>query len=790
MKSATLSKQTVKLFIITCLTLFFLVGIGKFAFYLYGLNGLIDGMFPLAPVNHTGLSGIYARPLEIKPGLHLSPDDLALELSLLNYRKRSFPDTPGSYLNTANAVTIYSRSIIVNQTRVNPKKIRVSFDSNRVASIVDMASGEPLSKLPLEPLRLDLLNSSAHTPTAFIPLSEVPDLLIKTLIAVEDQQFYTHHGADFNAVLRALWVNFRKGYVAQGGSTLTQQLARHLFFSRKQTVQRKLDETLTAILLELKQSKQDILEAYINTVYLGQDGSHPIKGFNAAGEFYFGRSARDLNLNEIATLVGMLKGPSHYNPARFPERATKRRNLVLKLLAQQKLIPHDLARATRNEKITLYEPQKHLTFPACVDLTRRHYNQHESTTITKHKQTVRVYTTIDPIVQMKVEEGVREGFKKIETNHAMKTDDLETGVVVVSVGDCNVLSVVGGKAFRFDGFNRAIDIRRPIGSLVKPAYYLAALEKPETYHLMTLLDNAPFTLDLGTEGTWTPRNFSSTNQGKVPLFEALSQSYNIASVRLGLSLGLENCIAAINKLGFEKPIKQYPAILLGSLSMSPFEVAELYHTLASGGRFAPIHVIDNVYSSNLNSNGRFQTDTKQFYKKKESRFSEDSIYLLNTILQKAVSEGTVGDRFQQSTAHLQAAGKTGTTDDFRDNWFAGFSGDKLVVVWVGKDDYDPTDLTGAQGAFILWDEIMSRISHTPFAPEKPKTIQWVDIDPQTGFKIEEDECEAALCLPYITGFQPKQTIPCQEAKQFIKDNPPFQHWLQGVFGARNKKNRR
>lgn len=752
----------------------------KFSFYLYGLNKLIDGAFPL----HQGApSNIYARPLEIRTGAPLAPADLEWELKLLRYRKRPVIDTPGSYIRRSDDFTIYTRGLKYEKPRpdpstVEPRRVRVSFARKQVASIIDLSSGEHLKQVGLEPLKIGRLSNSDVRQHEFVSIQMIPQLLIKSIIAVEDQNFFKHRGADFRAVLRAIWVNLKKGYVAQGGSTITQQLARHLFFSREQTLERKIDETLAAFILELRLSKAEIMEAYINEVYLGQDGKQPIRGFSAAGEYYFGKSISDLDLNEIALLVGMLKGPSYYNPIRYPQRARRRRNLALQIMSRQQLVSYEQARAAVDEDVLLYAPQEKIKFPAFVDLARRHYKKYYDDGPTDptsgNRQNVRIVTTCDPIVQLKVEAGIREGFRKIEKRRHISLETLETGVVVISLASSQVLAAVGGRDFRFNGFNRALDARRPIGSLIKPAYFLAALEQPQAYNLMTRLDNSPLDLELAPGRHWKPRNYSKGLQGEVPLYRALSRSYNIASIRLGVALGLDHCIDVIHQLGYERRLQPYPAILLGSMSMSPLEVAEIYQTFALGGRHAPIWAIRNLHVGD-------QDATLTMQPTKERRFNQDAVYLLNIILQKAVSEGTIDTRVGTRTKDLHAAGKTGTTDDLRDNWFAGFSGDKLTVVWVGKDQNEPAMLTGAQGAFVIWDEIMARIAHIPFAPKISSNIEWVDIDPHTGFKIEAHGCEAAQSVPYISGFTPDQTITCQEAKQSGRDTRPFNQWLKGVL---------
>lgn len=777
----------------------FLAVTGQFSFYIYSLNTLINDSFPLCQSGLPGQEpqgyflqeshsvgrmynpraggGIYARSLEMQVGDHFAPDDLELELQLLHYRKRRGVDGSGSYWREGNSFSIHRRSERAGSQENPWKIIRIIFEGRKITSMVDFSSGQDLSSVRLEPLYLGEVSALYSRNRECIDLQEVPELLKKTVLAVEDQNFYGHHGADFKGVMRALCRNIQKGSVVQGGSTVTQQLVRYLFFSQEQTITRKLDETVMAYLLEMRFSKEEILESYINEIYLGQEGQRSITGFPVGAKYYFGKNLKEINYHEIALLVGLLKGPSYYNPFKFPERAKGRRNLVLQVMQQENVISHDQATMAAELDVDLRVPMKRKKYPAVVDLVKRQYKELLASQAEKGEKRVptapTLFTSWDPIVQHKVEEGIDEGVNRIEKRVGKKIDDLEIGVVVISRPEGKVLAVVGGRDYRFPGFNRAINIRRPIGSLIKPVYFLAALERPERYNVMTVLDNSPLTMEVGQAERWSPGNYSLEDQGEVKLYQALAHSYNTASIRLGLDLGLQQCLEYLKRLGFERKLPVYPSTLLGTVSMSPLEVAGIYASFASGGMYSPISILDSVSDGN-------EAKVRIISQKRERRASEAATFILNFILQKAVTEGTIDTRTFRASYALHAAGKTGTTDDLRDNWFAGYTGDMLAVVWVGKDTNKPAHLTGAQGAYVIWDEIMSRISKAPLKPHVPENIAWQRIEPTTGGAIKESECEIGQILPFTSGFEPHQLLSCNEAKQLGNHKGKFNQWLHGM----------
>lgn len=717
---------------------------------------------------------IYARPLELYPGLTLEADAFFQELSLLRYQSSGQLEFPGSLARSGNVFDLFTRPFKFEDGEEPRRKIRVVFNKRDVVSVTDTDSQTPLDLFRLEPVCIGALFSDEQEDRIPVTLEETPPLLINTLLAVEDREFYSHRGVDVSAVVRAIIANIRKRRMAQGASTLTQQLVRSLFLTRSQTLDRKIDEAVMAIALETHYDKNEILSAYINEVYLGQSGNRAVCGFGLASRHYFGRGLNELRSHETALLVGLLKGPSHYSPGRYPERAKRRRNTVLNIMAERGIITREEADTASREAIEIIRDtsRDRTMFPACLEAVQRGLAE-EYDRENLHTKGLRIFTSIDPLVQLRVERAAGEELKSIESRHRLEKGQLEIGIVVVSAQG-ELLAIVGGRDFRFRGFNRALDAMRPIGSLVKPAVYLTALGHPEKYGLTTLLDDSPIKTDDGEGGIWSPKNFDRVYHGRVPLYRALARSYNSATVRLGMELGLDDVFDTIGKLGMEREIQSYPSSLLGTMSMSPMEVAIMYQTLAQGGFHSPVRVIRGVYETGGDPVRRYPLNVRR-------NFEPGPVFLVNMILEKVLSEGTAVSASALLGSEMRAAGKTGTTDDLRDSWFAGFTGDCLTVVWIGRDDYKSTRLTGADGALQVWGRIMTGISRQSLDLPVPDTVTWARVDPDAGGLVEES-CEYAITMPYIKGFAPTETVPCrgieneEEPKEFF-----FKRWLRKLF---------
>ena len=657
---------------------------------------------------------VYARPLELFPGLAFTPEMLEEELQLAGYRREADATAAGGYSRQGNSFHIVTRDFTYPSGLEKSARLTLSFTGDRIGELSNTETHAPLSLVRLDPARIGSFHPRDNEDRLVLTRADIPELLIKTLLAVEDKGFYTHGGIAPVAILRALIANLRAGQTVQGGSTLTQQLVKNLFLSSSRTLRRKINEAIMAILLETHYSKDEILTAYANEIFLGQDGGRAIHGFGLASQFYFRRNLMDLSADQIAVLVGMIKGPSFFDPRRNPERCLQRRNLVLDIMLTQNLINReDHDRAVAAPLIPSGPVVGGFNrFPAFLDLVRRQLNQeYKEADLTSNG--LKILTTLDPQVQWQVEKQLAEGIPALEKIH--KRQDIEGAVVVSRRENGEILAVAGGRAPLESGFNRALDAKRPMGSLIKAAVYLAALTNG--YTLTSPVQDSAVSVAEGDGKRWRPRNFERREHGSVPLYLALAHSYNLATVNLGLAVGLEKVIKTAQSLGLPGTFPAYPSFLLGSAAPSPLDVAQMYQTLASGGFYVPQRAITAVLAAD-------NTVVKRYGLSVEQRFSPAAVFLLNAGLQHVVREGTARGLSSYLPSDLAVAGKTGTSDDLRDSWFAGFTGDKLAVVWLGRDDNKPTGMTGATGAMVIWGRIMQRLHPDPIKLTPPPGIQW------------------------------------------------------------------
>lgn len=693
---------------------------------------------------------VYARPLEVYPSMHLVPELFEKELILMGYQKRydsTELDSPGTYARMGDSFDLFLRAFDFGDEKLPLRRSRVRIKDNRVIQVKDIKAGSDREMDRLDPVVVGRFYPASMEDRVLVNLDQTPPLLEKTIIAVEDRNFYTHYGIDPKAIFRAILVNIKDRQLSQGASTLTQQLAKNFFLTREKTLIRKINETFMAAALELHFSKNEILEAYMNEVYLGQDGKRSIHGFGLAADFYFGKSPVNLAPHEIALLVGMLKGPSSYNPRTQPDRARQRRDLILELMEAQGLISSsELKQGLATSLGVIEKPaQGDSPFPFYLDLVKRQllkeYRENDLRTMG-----LRIFTALDPQIQLAAEEAV-SGFLE------NKNSRLEAGLVFSATATNEIHAVVGGRNFRYRGFNRALDAMRPIGSLVKPAVYLTALAKPDSYTMVSRISDGPVKMK-NPDGTfWQPENFDKKSHGQVGLFQALVHSYNTATVRLGMDLGLDNVANTLEKLGAKPETSGLPSMLLGSIDMSPIKVAQMYHTLASGGFYTPARAIRTIYT--------LEGETLQRYALTiEQRMDPGAVFLVNKMLQGVVSQGTGKSLNKWLPQDYSIAGKTGTTNDLRDSWFAGFSGNHLAVVWIGRDDNQSTGLTGSSGALQVFGQLMSKISNTPLDLTVPENIEWGIIDSKTGYRTNGD-CPNAVSAPFIKGSVPEKFQSCE-----------------------------
>ncbi|TYP63244.1 penicillin-binding protein 1B [Stutzerimonas stutzeri] len=685
---------------------------------------------------------VYARPLELFVGQKLDKDDFLTEVDALGYRREKSVSGPGTVSVASNAVEMHTRGFRFYEGAEESQRIRVRFSGDFVAGLARMDGGElPVARL--EPLVVGGLYPAHNEDRILIKLDQVPPYLVETLVAVEDREFFDHFGVSPKSIARAVWVNLTAGEVRQGGSTLTQQLVKNFYLTNERSLSRKATEAMMAVLLELHYDKPEILEAYLNEVFLGQDGRRAIHGFGLASQYFFGRPLAELKLQHVALLVGMVKGPTYYNPRRHPERAMERRNLIIDLLAEQQVVSPEEATQARQAPlgVTQRGSLADSSYPAFLDLVKRQLREdYRDEDLTE--EGLRVFTSFDPIIQSKAEKAMTDTLKRL----GKAAEGVEGAMLVTNPETGELQAMLGSRHPGFAGFNRALDASRPIGSLIKPAIYLAALEKPSQYTLTSLLEDEPFSVK-GTDGkVWKPQNYGRTAHGTVYLYQALANSYNLSTARLGLDLGVPHVLKTLARLGASPDWPAYPSMLLGAGGLRPIEVAGVYQTIASGGFNTPLRAIRSVVAADGEPLSRYPF-------KIEQRFDPGAIYLTQYAMQRTMVEGTGRSVYNQVPKSLALAGKTGTTNDSRDSWFAGFSQDLLAVVWLGRDDNGKTSLTGATGALQVWADFMRRADPLPLQMPVPDNVSMAWVDARTGEGTLEN-CPSAVQMPYIRGSEP------------------------------------
>ncbi|MCG6540046.1 penicillin-binding protein 1B [Pseudomonas sp. KSR10] len=685
---------------------------------------------------------VYARPLELFVGQKLAKEDFLTELDALGYRREKAVNGPGSMSVAANAVEMHTRGFRFYEGAEESQRIRVRFSGDFVAGLT-RSDGGALPVARLEPVTIGGLYPAHNEDRILIRLDQAPPYLAETLVAVEDREFFDHFGVSPKSIARAVWVNLTAGEVRQGGSTLTQQLVKNFYLTNERSLSRKATEAMMAVLLELHYDKNEILEAYLNEVFLGQDGRRSIHGFGLASQYFFGRPLAELKVQHIALLVGMVKGPTYYNPRRHPERALERRNLVLDLLEEQQVLTPEEAAAARQTPlgVTQRGSLADSSYPAFLDLVKRQLREdYRDEDLTE--EGLRVFTSFDPILQRKAEQAMTETLKRL----GKAAEGVEGAMLVTNPETGELQAMLGSRQPGFAGFNRALDASRPIGSLIKPAIYLAALEKPSQYTLTTLLDDEPFSVKGADGQVWKPQNYGRTAHGTVYLYQALANSYNLSTARLGLDLGVPHVLKTLERLGASPQWPAYPSMLLGAGGLRPIEVAGMYQTLANGGFNTPLRGIRSVVAADGEPLSRYPF-------KIEQRFDAGAIYLTQYAMRRVMLEGTGRSAYNYVPKSLALAGKTGTTNDSRDSWFAGFSQDLLAVVWLGRDDNGKTSLTGATGALQIWADFMRRADPLPLQMPLPENVELAWVDAQTGQGTLEN-CPDAVQIPYIRGSEP------------------------------------
>ncbi|MEJ6475131.1 penicillin-binding protein 1B [Pseudoalteromonas piscicida] len=687
---------------------------------------------------------VYARAMQFFPDQFLNEEEVLWELKRLNYSRVNRISKTGQYTVQGRTITIHRRAFEFYDGPESARIFTLNFGGKKLASIVDN-QGRRIASARLEPVQIARIGNETRQDREFVPFDKFPNILKETLLVVEDRNFYEHHGVSVLSILRALYTNIKAGRTVQGGSTLTQQLAKNFYLTRERTLIRKINEAFIALILDFRYSKDEILEAYLNEVFLGQAYNQGVHGMGLAAEFYFAKPVDELEFDQVAMLVAMVKGPSFYNPRRYPDRVMERRDLVLRLMVENGLITTPEYRASLARPIDV-EPLKASrlqSYPGYLELVNRELKK-----LVPDDDMVdsglRIFTYLDLQKQTAMEDAVKKGLPYLERR--FKTDELETAMLSVNVEKAGVSALVAGRQLKFSGFNRVLDTERNIGSLVKPAIYLSALSDPN-YHLGMLLDDSPLEVTDGSGKVWSPENFDHKFRGQVPMFEAFSNSINIPAVNLGLDVGVNRVAQTLNELGVDKSIPLYPSLLLGALELSSFDVAEAYTTLAADGKHSELTSVMAI----TDSVGKLLFEHSA---QKSQTLDSDAVYMTKYGMKRVTKKGTA-KRLNLHFPSIQLAGKTGTSNDLRDSWFAGFDQNTVTVAWIGRDDNTPTGLTGSRGALELYIRYLKPLNPQAIVDERPSSIRWAFINPKTG-KQSPPSCGPVLQLPIRASmFEPR-----------------------------------
>ena len=687
-------------------------------------------------------SRVYSRALEIYPGLQLSGHALRYELDLSGYLEVAGQPGPGQYRWKDSSLDVHIRSFEFSEGIQPARALTLKFDDGRVGDIIDIESGKQLALHLLPPVIIGSYYPDSGEDRWLLDEAEIPTLLINTLVAVEDRKFYNHWGVDPRAIARAFIANLQAGKTVQGGSTLTQQLAKNMFLTPEKSLLRKINEAFMALILEFRFSKQAIITAYVNEVFLLQQNRIAIHGFARASRMLFRRSIDQLAVEHIATLVGMVQGPSRYNPFSNPETALKRRNLVLSIMRDQGLIDseqHDRAAAAPLGVVSGLPGVN--PFPAYLDLVKRQL-QSGYTGKELAQRGLRVFTAFDPQVQRNLERGLKDGLERFDQ------PELQAAAVITDYLSGDILALVSDRVSDYPGYNRALMAQRPIGSLVKPMLLYGLLQSGLT--LASPVTDQPISIQQSNGDIWEPRNFDRELHGEMTLYRAFTKSYNLPFVHLGVDGGLEALANNLSAIHLLKHDVVYPSMLLGTSAMSAFEVSQMFQVIANNGYFTPLTTLRSVTDRRHQNLDRVPLESHKL-------FDQQSMIQVQRAMIGAAEEGTASYLTQRFPG-ITLAGKTGTTNDARDSWFAGFSQRLLGVVWLGRDDNQPIRLSGSSGALRVWSDVMQAQRFESFALSRDDSLAWRDVSPIDG-GIARKSCTNSVLLPF-----PQDRVPSRRSR--------------------------
>jgi len=720
-------------------------------------------------------SRVYARPLSLYNGKAISKNSLLLELKASGYRQVQQASVAGSYSVSGNHFDINRRAFVFDDGAKPAIRFNVQLAGDAVKMLSSAAGSEDPDLVRLDPAEIASIYPLHDEDRTLVALTDVPGLLVTGLQAVEDRQFKHHHGIAPRSIARAFLANIKAGKAVQGGSTLTQQLVKNYFLSSERTLVRKANEAIMAVLLELHYDKAQILEAYINEIFLGQQGKHAIHGFGRASEFYFNRPLQDLDASQIALLTGMVRGASYYNPRRNPERALRRRNQVLDIFGSTGVMTSSEIKTAKSRPLGVTDKPRSggSRYPAFLDLVRRQLRRdYQASDLSS--EGLKIFTTLAPSEQDYAQKAVSRGLEDLSQRGLPA--DLQAAMVVADVASGEVRALVGDRAAGRNYFNRALDARRQIGSVIKPLVYLLALEHEGDYNLITPIKDEAVSLRQPDGSLWSPENYDHKSHGELPLMDALIHSYNQATVQLGLNVGVANLIRKIKQLGVVAKVPAVPATLLGAVELTPIEVTQMYQSLAAGGYSVPLRSVTAVLTPQGDLLGRYPLRLMPL----EHR---DAVALLNFALTEVVEYGTARKLHGLLGNETKIAGKTGTSNDRRDSWFVGYTRDRVAVTWVGRDDNRPAGVTGGNAAMRLWAGLFRHLPVEAVDLRMPDGAYYIWVDRQQQ-ALTAPSCPGAVQIPFIEGTEPQTSTKCLERRGFEKQEPRkrkslWRKWFDG-----------
>jgi penicillin-binding protein 1B len=733
-----------------------LLFLGGFAVsgYLWSLSR----RFPTAP--YAQPSRLYGSATPLVPGEALSAADVVAQLRLTGYRDAGQPAggandslPPGAWRRTADRVTVHLRRFATPDGPAGGRIVEVDFKGDHVATVRE--AGKPVRAAALEPPLLASYYGHKVEERRPVSLDDLPDPVVKAVLAAEDSGFYLHPGVSPSGIVRALWVDLRGGEMEQGGSTITQQLVKNVYLSNRRTLTRKAKEAVIAMVLEVRYGKKAILQAYLNEIYLGQSGPANLIGLGAASRAYFGKDAPELSLPEAATLAGMIHSPAGTSPIDHPDQARERRDWVLKRMGDLRWVSKEqlqqaLAAPLETRPQTVQaRPLAPYFADAAEAETKERFGLKEL-----RNQGYALFSTLSWRDQQQAEAAVTQGLAGLEAGWEKRKSGhklLQAALISVDPRDGSIRAWVGGRSYSRSQFDRVTQARRQAGSAFKPVIYAAAFAGGVAMPA-TVFNDSPIVVRIGNGG-WSPQNYDRTFHGWVTARTALENSLNIPTVRLALQVGMDHVVELARNLGFTGSLDPVPAAALGTFEVSPLELAAVYSTFATEGLKPPVHALAAV----LDPDGEPVTGDELPAARRI--LPPDAAYLVSNILQGVLDHGTAAAARGLGVVG-PLAGKTGTTNDQRDSWFAGYSPDRATVVWVGYDDNSPSRLTGARGALPIWARFTAAVRPAGGYADFPMPAGMVraTVDPVTG------QLATPYCPTQVTDLFPEwkaPTVPCE-----------------------------